>query len=66
MFLEWMLFRLNQWDPSIGLTAGRDADITAGIKVSASCTLLTWVLHTPVIRSIPQRHIHSRPPGVLI
>ena len=32
--------------PTIGLTAGRDADITAGIKVSASCTPLIWVAYS--------------------
>ena len=32
--------------PIIGLTAGRDADITAGIKVSASCTLLILVAYS--------------------
>ena len=32
--------------PTIGLTAGRDADITARIKVSASCTPLIWVAYS--------------------
>ena len=32
--------------PTIGLTAGRDADITAGIGISASCILqLQGVFH---------------------
>ena len=29
--------------PTIGLTAGRDADITARIGISASCIPLIWV-----------------------
>ena len=32
--------------PTIGLTAGRDAEITARIRVSASCTLLIWVAYS--------------------
>ena len=32
--------------PTIGLTAGRDADITAGIGISASCTPLIWVAYS--------------------
>ena len=32
--------------PTIGLTAGRDADITAGIGISASCILLIWVAYS--------------------
>ena len=32
--------------PTIGLTAGRDANITARIKVSASCTPLIWVAYS--------------------
>ena len=32
--------------PTIGLTAGRDAEITAGIRVSASCTPLIWVAYS--------------------
>ena len=32
--------------PTIGLTAGTDAEISAGIKVSASCTLLIWVAYS--------------------
>ena len=32
--------------PTIGLAAGRDADITVGIKVSASCTTLIWVAYS--------------------
>ena len=32
--------------PTIGLTAGRDAEITARIRVSASCTPLIWVAYS--------------------
>ena len=32
--------------PTIGLTAGRNADITARIKVSASYTPLIWVAYS--------------------
>ena len=32
--------------PTIGLTAGRDADITAGIGISVSCILLIWVAYS--------------------
>ena len=32
--------------PTIGLTAGRDADITAGIGISASCIPLIWVAYS--------------------
>ena len=32
--------------PTIGLTAGRDADITAGIGISASYIPLTWVAYS--------------------
>ena len=28
--------------PTIGLTAGRDAEITAEFRASVSCTLLIW------------------------
>ena len=32
--------------PSIGLTVGRDVDITTGIGISASCTPLIWVAYS--------------------
>ena len=32
--------------PTIGLTAGRDVDITAGIRISASCIPLIWVAYS--------------------
>ena len=32
--------------PTIGLTAGRDADITARIGISASCIPLIWVAYS--------------------
>ena len=52
--------------PTIGLTAGRDADITVLELESLLVTYHWFELHTPVTRSIPRCHIHSRPPGVLM
>ena len=42
--------------PTIGLTAGRDADITARINVSANYTLLIWVAHSSHKEYSPTPH----------
>ena len=53
--------------PTIGLTAGRDADITTGIGVSASCIPLIWVatmnapLKSVVITSGVNKHACVKP-----
>ena len=38
--------QVEQVVPTIGLTAGRDADITARIGISASCIPLIWVANS--------------------
>ena len=45
--------------PTIGLTAGRDAEITAGIKVSVSCTPLIWAAYSSYKEYPTMPHSHS-------
>ena len=54
--------------PTIGLTAGRDADITTGIGISASCIPLIWVPYSGYKEypMTPQTLLASRCPYMVV